>query len=664
MVDFRTSALAVALFVSGTQSSAQQSPVDPATAPGDDFYSYANARWLNSVQLPAGAAKIDTTSILRAQNSIQVAALIAKAVQDAATSTNSQGIQHKIADYYLSQLDTAAIAARGIAPLAAELDRIAAIHDRTALSAELGRQVRLDDGSNQRTESLLGLWVHQNFHDPDRYAAHLVQGGLGLGEPIAYVSTDSDAVDVRSRYVTHIAAILQLGGVNNPDPRALRVLELETAIAATHASRADTDDVHKTDNTWHRADFGKRAAGMDWPAYFDAAALYRAPSFVVWQPRAVIGSAGLVASQPLEVWRDYLTFHLIEHYGSALPDSIGAKAGASNRESRATAATEAAFGDALGRIYAASHFPLRNRIAATRMTENIRTAFRSRLTQLRWMTKATRTKALAKLAALRIGLGYPDTWIDYAPLAVIRGDAIGNLRRAERFAYEREVAMLTRRVEQDEWAGQLHPQMVGAILNISPNSMQFAAGLLQPPYFDANGDAAANYGSAGAGIAHEISHSFDELGNQYDAQGRLESWWTKSDLDGYRRAADGLAVQLDTCMPVPGHPAKGRQVLAESTADLAGLAVAFDAYHLAQKGRPDRPKSGLSGDQRFFIAFAQRWRRLQTGDSLLAQIENDSHAPPQCRSNLVRNLDAWVRAFGVDRSKKLFLLPKSRFRIW
>jgi endothelin-converting enzyme/putative endopeptidase len=298
------------------------------------------------------------------------------------------------------------------------------------------------------------------------------------------------------------------------------------------------------------------------------------------------------------------------------------------------------------------------------MVANIRTAFRARIAGLTWMAPETKAKALAKLAALRVGLGYPESWVDYTSLAIVRGDAFGNLRRAEAFAYARETAKLSRRVDPDEWAGGLYPQAVGAVLNISPNTMDFAAGLLQPPYFDPDGDAAANYGSAGAGIAHEISHSFDEVANLYDAQGRLGLWWSKDDLAHYHAAAAPLAAQLDMCCPAPDACAQGKQIVSESSADLAGLLAAHDAYLLSLHGKNDVVKDGLTGEQRFFIAFAQRWRRLQTDAALQHQIATDSHAPPACRADLVRNAGAWARAFSVKPGDKLYLKPEERFRLW
>lgn len=633
--------------------------VDPAVRPGEDFYAYANNAWLRATQLPTGASRIDTTAQLRAANAARVRSLVDEAV--AATESGSGPVTptvRKIADYYLTFTDVATIEAKALTPIADDLAAIAAISDRPGLVRALGKSTQLDDGSNAGTQSLFGVWIHQSFHDPRRNAAHLVQGGLGLADRDSYLAVDADAAAARAAYRGRIANVLKLAGFDRANERAANVLDLEIAIARTHASRAGTGDVFKTDNDWRLADFRRKAPGIDWNTYFAAAGLGAASNFVVWQPGAIVGSARLVETRPLDVWKDYLAFRLIDRYAAVLPRTFGGGV------PYALSATQAVFGDAIGRLYVARHFPSRDKAAAEAMVANIRAAFRVRLTESTWMSPATKARALAKLAALRIGLGHPKGWIDYSALVVRRGDAFGNLRRADRFAYRREIARLGRPVDPDEWSGQLHPQMVGAILNLSPNSMQFAAGLLQPPYFDPDGDAAANYGSAGAGIAHEISHSFDEVGNIYDGQGRLGLWWTKGDLANHRAAVSPLARQLDRCAVAPGLHANGEKSLGESVADLAGLRVAFDAYHLSLRGRPDTIKSGLTGDQRFFVAFAQRWRRLQTDASLRTQVETDNHAPPSCRSGLVRNSGDWVRAFDIQPGQPMFVVPGERVAVW
>lgn len=634
--------------------------VDSSVRPGDDFYLYANRAWLRATRLPDGASSIDSTSMLRARNAARVKALVAATAKARA----GQPDRRKIADYYASRLDRARLEARGMTPLAPDLARISAISDRKTLAVALGRATRLDDGSNSRTESLWGLWIHQPFHDSSHYAAHVVQGGLGLPDRDDYLSPISDHATRRAQYRAYVAAILKQAGFDKTDERAGRVLDLETAIAHTHASRADTDDIFKTDNDWSGADFATKAPGIDWPAYFAAAGLDSATHFVVWQPSAVIGGARLVADAPLDAWKDYLAFHLIDHYAAVLPQAVrGARrafdggGAAPEPASDALAATQAMFGDAIGKLYVARYFSPRAKAAAEAMVVNIRAAFRDHIANLSWLAPETRAGALDKLTALQVGIGYSDRWIDYRGYAVARDDAFGNQQRGEAFEYHRQLARLRRPVDIREWTNGLTPQTVGAILDISPNSMEFAAGLLQPPYFDPDGDLASNYGSAGAGIAHEISHSFDEVGNQYDAQGRLAPWWSAADTAHYQAALAPLAAQLDAC----GH---GKKIVGESDADLAGLLMAHDAYLRALRGKPDRVRNGLTGEQRFFIAFAQRWRRLQTDVSLHHQIDTDIHAPPACRGNLVRNVDAWDQAFGIKPGDKLYLEPAARFRIW
>ncbi|HXC55064.1 MAG TPA: M13 family metallopeptidase [Rhizomicrobium sp.] len=671
MSDFRSPVLVLAAVIVVLAAAAPATPfatpsnpdtgTDTTIRPGDDFYRFANGPWLKATTIPAGRSSYDTSAMLRDENARRVRELVQGAADAVPAGGNpvERALAQKIGDYYASQMDAAAIQAKGLAPLSDELAAIAAITDRDTLSAYLGSTLRLDDGSDTQDDNVFGVWIHQGFHDPDRYVPHLVQGGLGLADREDYFASAPEKAELRSTYRAHIAAVFKLAGFADPDARAARVLDLETALARSHASRADTDDVFKTDNAWRRADFDAKAPGMNWDAYFKAAGLDRQLDFVVWQPSAVTGTAASVAGQPIQAWQDYLVFHLIAHYAAVLPQGFGADA--PDRAGQAIADTTAVLGEAIGRLYVARYFPPEAKAAAVVMAENIRAAWRARLVHLAWMSPGTRAKALAKLAALKIGVGYGDTWTDYSALAVIRGDAFGNMRRAEAFLYRHDLAKLAQPVDPAEWS--LLPQVVGAVINFSPNSLQFSAGLLQPPYFDFAGDAASNYGSAAAGMAHEIGHSFDELGNIYDAGGRLGQWWTAQDLARYRAAAAPLSAQYDAYCPQAGFCVRGKQVLSESIGDLVGLQVAHAAYLLALNGRPDAVKNGMTGERRFFLAFARRWRRVQSDAALRQQIAGDSHPPGEYRSDTVRNVDAWYRAYDVKPGDKLYLAPKNRIRI-
>ncbi len=660
LMDFACAAwIAIALL----QGAAQAQPPDSGVRPGDDFYRYANNTWLKTTTTPPGRAAYDTRAMLNDQAAGQVRDLIADAAREGAA-----GHANRVGDYYAAWLDVAAIEAKGLKPLSGDLAAIAAIGDRRALSAYLGGALRLDDGSDTQVDGIFGVWIHQGFHDGGHYAAHLAQGGLGLPGAGDYQSADAAHRDL---YRAHVSAILKLAGFDQTDTRAARVLALETAIAATHASRADTDDVAKTDNPWRRVDFAAKAPGMDWDAYFNAAGLGGQDAFVVWQPGAVTGTSALIGAQPIAAWQDYLAFHLIEHFAAVLPktfrDEDAAFAGhpptEPDRAAEAIDATNAALGLDVGRLYVARYFPPQAKAAAVAMAENIRTAFRPRITALTWMSPAMRDMALAKLATLKLGIGYPDSWPDYSGLVIKRDDALGNLRRAEAFAYVHELAKLKHPVDPAEWTALL-PQKPGAIIYFSPNTEQFSAALLQPPFFDATGDAATNYGSAGAGMAHEISHSFDELGSLYDAQGNLAKWWTADDLARYQAASAPLAAQFDTYCLKPDLCVKGKQVLGENIADLAGLLAAHDAYVLSLNGKPDTVKDGLTGDQRFFLSFARRWRKLQTDAALAQQVATDIHAPGEFRADTVRNLDDWLKAYDVKPGDRLYLAPDKRVRIW
>jgi putative endopeptidase len=628
----------------------------PAVRPGADFDGYANGAWRATTQLPEGRSSYDTTALLRDMATVRIRDLV-QAAADAPTSDRERRIGH----YYASWLDEAAIEAKGLQPLYGDLAAIAAIRDRSALSAWLGGALRLDEGGSSNGDGLFGVWIHQGFRDGQRYRPHLVQGGLGLSDREIYLNATRENAVALDAYRAQIASVLTLAGFDQVDVRADRVVALEVAIAGSHAPRAHTDDVFRTDNPWARADFAASAPGMDWNAWFEASGLARQDEFIVWQPSAIAGTAALVGSGPIEAWQDYLSFHLIRHYSAALPRAFGGVG--PDRRRQAIDATTAALGQDIGQLYVARYFPPEAKAAATAMAENLRTAFRTRLSRVAWMSPASRETALAKLESLKIGVGYPDVWIDTSGLEIRRDDALGNLRRVEAFHYQRALARLDRPVDPADW-NFLLPQWPGAIINFSPNAIQFSAGILQPPYFDPSGDAATNYGSAGAGMAHEISHTFDELGGIYDAEGRLVRWWTPQDLAAYRAASAPMAAQLAAYCTQPDLCVNGDQVLAETTADLAGLHVAYDAYILSLNGRPDTVKDGLTGDQRFFLSFARRWRRLQTEAAVRQQFATDNHAPGAWRAATVRNHPAWIRAFDVEPGDALYLAPEERVTLW
>jgi len=650
---------------------ARKTDASPSVKPGDDFYGYANGDWVAHVSLPAGQHTYDNRIMMAEQTRERVRQLMQ---ESAAAHSQPGSVAQKVGDYYRSFTNEADIEAKGFAPLADEMGKISAIANRSMLSAYLGTTLTREvDGLTGNSDHVFGLWVNQGFEDADHNLLHMWQGGLGLNESGRYLDNSSQAVELRNKYQAHVAAVLRLAGVADSDTGAASIVRLETGIARAFAPDSDAADVFKQNNPWKREDFDRKAPGIEWKGYFQSAGLGQQANFLVWQPSAVTGVSALVGSEEIEVWKDYLRFHLIEHYAQVLPMSVRSEdsnfygkilsgAEVPDRAEEAIDATNGALGEAVGQLYTRRYFPPEAKQRAQAMARDLLTAYRNRIENLTWMSAATKEKALAKLAGLEIGVGYPDTWTDYSTLKIAPNDAFGNMRRAEAFYHNRDITKLNQPVNPVEWP--LNVQIPGAVIMFSPNAEFFSAAILQPPYFDSDGDSASNYGSAGAGMAHEISHSFDELGNIYDARGRLGMWWTDEDRSRFHHESEQLAQQMDAYCPFADLCVKGKQVLGESVADLAGLLVAHEAYVLSLKGKPDVEINGLSGEQRFFRAFAQRWRRVQSEPALRKQITTDTHAPGEYRTNTVRNVDAWYEAYKVAPSDKLYLKPDARIRVW
>jgi putative endopeptidase len=653
------------------QNAINNGSIDRSIKPGDDFYRYANDRWLSSTVIPTGESSYDTRAMVNEKTSARVRDLM----QNAAARKLSVGIAQKVGDYFASYMDENGIEAKKLTPLADEMAAISSITNKASLSAYLGTTLNGEvDGLNANADHIFGLWINQGFEDADHNVVHFWQGGLGMPDRDNYLDASPAMAKLRAQYQSHMAAVLKLAGVADAETRAARVLSLEIRIAQAFAPDADAADVFKQNNPWKRTDFVVKAPGVDWDAYFKAAGLDRQSDFIVWQPSAVTGVSTLVGSEDIDSWKDYLRFHLVEHYASVLPKAVAAEhfafygtvlsgtQQAPDRNKLAVAATNGALGQAVGELYAQRYFPPEAKAKTEAMVRDLITAYRARISNLTWMSAQTKEKAIAKLNALKVIVGYPDTWIDYSTLDIVRGDAFGNMRRAEAFLRRNNLAKLKQPVDPIEWP--INPQTPGAVIMFSPNAEFFSAAILQPPYFDASGDSAANYGSAGAGMAHEISHSFDELGHIYDAHGRLGDWWPPEDRDAYHAAAAKLATQMNGYCPFPDLCINGKQVLTESIADLAGLVVAHDAYLLSQKGKLDVVIGGLNGEQRFFLAFAQRWRKIQSEPALRKQIATDTHSPAEYRSDSVRNVDAWYKAYEITPGDKLYLSPEDRVNIW
>ncbi len=654
-------------------ASALERGVDPSIRPGDDFFAYANGAWLKATVIPPGKERWSARSEINEVTRQQVAQLL-----DDAASAPPGSPERAIADFRTAYLDEAAIATRGITPLRPLLDSIERVRDKASLTRLLGRGLGADvDPLNwgvYRSGRLLGLSVEPSLHGEKSYVAFLLQGGLGLPDREPYVSTDSGMQALRTKYQRYIGRLLALAGFDRADQRAAAIMTLETKLARSQATKEASAHDQNADSVWTRADFTRRAPGMDWSAFLNEAGLAGQESLVVWQPTAVTGLAAEVKSAPLAAWKDYLRFHLLDEYAEVLPRAYADEARALHgaavagepddtpRGQRAIAATLAAMSGAVGRMYAERYFSPGDKARVQTIGANVIAALGRRVESLTWMSSATKRIALTKLKTLYLGIGYPERWEDYSDLTVDPNDALGNLRRAADWKYRHALARLGQPVDMTEW--WIAPQTVGAVLVFQQNALTFAAALLQTPKYDPAASDAATYGAIGAIIGHEASHFIDPLGAEYQADGRERRWWTPEDSAGFQRAADGLVRQFSGYRPFPDLGVNGKLTQSENVADLGGLSAAFDAYRESLGARASDTAWVRQQGREFFLGFARSWRARIGESAFRTQLTSNDHAPELYRVATVRNLDAWYDAFDVRPGDRLYLAPAARVRVW
>ncbi|MEA3015358.1 MAG: putative endopeptidase [Sphingomonadales bacterium] len=649
--------------------------MDRTVDPGDDFYAYANGNWMRTTEIPADRAA--TGAFLQA--ALLAERRNAELIESIVSSNPAPGTDEaRIANFYRSFMDRPGIDAAGLGPIRPDLERIAAIGDRRALSRALGASLRADvdplNASDFRTENLFGIFVTQGLATPGVVLPYMLQGGLGLPEREYYLSDSPRMAEIRTAYRAYIETQLRNAGLSDPAARADRIFALETKIARGHATRAESEDFTRTASVWRRDEFASRAPGIDWPAFFEAARLGGQDRFGAYHADAIRNLSALVASEPLEAWKDWMAFHQINTNAAVLPSAIddaffafyGTTLSGTpqqrSRDRRALVAVNPQLGDAVGRLYVQRYFPASAKAQVSEMVGNITAAFRRRVEGLDWMAPETRAEALRKIETLRVGVGYPESWRDYARFTVSPDEAYGNKLRGEEAEYLHQIAKLGRPFDREEW--WMTPQTVNAINLPVQNGLNFPAAILEPPFFDPGADPARNYGAIGAVIGHEISHSFDNNGAAFDSTGVLRNWWTPADLARFEREGRALAAQYDAYAPYPDAHLNGTLTLGENIADVAGLAAAYEAYRASLGGREAPVIDGFTGDQRFFIAYAQTWRSKAREAALRQQIATDGHAPGQYRALTVRNLDAWYRAFDVQPGDALYLPPEQRVRVW
>ena len=647
--------------------------IDRSVKPGDDFYRFANGEWIKRTTIPPDRAGVDVFTKLADTSNKRTKDLIEEIAKSNAPAGSGE---RKVADLFNSYMNESAIEAKGMTPLKPHLNAIAAIRDKKQLAHALGQTLRADvdalNNTNFHTANLFGLWVAPGFSDSDHYLAYLMQGGIQLPDREYYLSESEHMKNIRAKYETHVAAMMKLAGFSDPEARAKHIVQLEHSIAQTHRTLAENEDIHKADNVWKRSEFSSKAPGLDWDEYFRGAGLNQVENFDVWQPEAFTGEAALVQSTPLNTCKDWLAFHLLEEYSGVLPKAFNDErfsfmgkvlSGTQQqrpRWQRGVFVVDGFLGDIVGQDYAKRYFSPQAKAEAETMVANLIAAFHKRIDALDWMDPSTKAEAQAKLSTLYVGIGYPETWHDYSNFEVKPEDAFGNIWRGNLSDYQRQIARLGKPVDKKEWS--MTPQTVNAVNLPLQNALNFPAAILQPPFYDPQAPAAANYGAIGTVIGHEISHTFDTLGSTFDSKGRLRNWWTPEDLKHFEAATQRLAEQYDTYKPFPDLAINGKQTLAENIADVAGISAAYDGYKASGDVAP--PDAGFSSDQQFFIAFGQNWGAKTREAALRQQVMTDPHSPGEYRAATVRNVDAWYTAFDVAPGAKLYLSPKDRVRIW
>jgi predicted metalloendopeptidase len=658
----------------GTELGLTAAAMDKTVKPGDDFYAYANGTWQKTTEIPADRSSVGGFYIAQQSTEANIKALmddLLKASPDAGSDAA------RLKAFYGAYMDTAAIDAAGLRPVQADLDRFAAIQDVSGLSRVLGEQVRADvdplNATDFATENLFGVFVTQSLAG-NGVMPYLLQGGLGMPEREYYLAADPKMAELRTKYRAYVEQFLTAAGIPDAAAKAQRIYDLETKIAQAHVTRAESEDFKQGASEWAKADFATKAPGMDWDAFFAAAQLGNQATFQAYHGAAIPRLSALVASQPLDAWKDWLVFHQLNSHADVLPTKLDqAKFGffgtalqgtkeQRTREKRALSAVDNALGDAMGKLYVEKSFPASAKATVEQMVGNIKGAFAKRVEGITTLAPQTKQEALAKVKSIEVGVGYPETWSDYSSLTVDPKNAYANAIAAEKVNYAQQLAKVGKPMDRREW--WMNAQLVNAVNLPVQNALNFPAAILQRPFFDAKADPAFNYGAIGAVIGHEISHSFDNLGSAFDSTGRMRNWWTPEDLARFDAAGKVLSQQYDAYRPFPDLAVNGTLTLGENIADVVGLQAAYDAYRASLQGKEPPVIDGFTGDQRFFIAFAQSWATKMRDEALRGRIATDGHAPGNFRAQTVRNIDAWYQAFDVKPGDKLYLAPEQRVKIW
>ena len=645
--------------------------MDASVKPGANFYQYADGNWLKTAVIAPDRSQTGAFQDLQILSEQRMRAIIddlEKKPQSALTPD-----EKKLRDLYDAFEDTAAIEAKGLAPVQKDLDYLNSLKTPDDVARAMA-------SPRMATESIYNVSINVDDKNPDSYSINLSQAGLGLPDRDYYLSDDKALVDTRKAYKVYVADMLRLAGMDDADARAARILDLETQIARAQWDRADRRDEDKIYNPMPVSALKTLAPEFTWDAFFDEAKIPTTGpkgerQVIVAEKTAFPPLAKIFAATPVSTWRDYLILHYLHAYAGYLPKKFDARNFAFygtvlagnpqqlDRPTRGIHLVDNLLGEDLGKLYVARYFTPEAKAKAEQLVSNLLKAYEADIRTLTWMGPATREKALEKIGEFTPKIGYPSHWRDYSAYDVSRDDLIGDVQRGALFEWNRELARINQPVDKTEWG--MTPPTINAYYNPAFNEIVFPAAILQPPFFDPKADDAVNYGGIGMVIGHEISHGFDDQGSKYDGKGVFRDWWTKQDRDAFNAKTAALVKQYDGYEPLPGLHVIGKNSLGENIADNAGIAIALKAYHIALNGKPAAVMDGLTGDQRFYLSLGQIWRTKQRDSALRTQTLSDEHSPAEFRViGPTRNQDEWYSAFGVQPGDKYYLKPEDRVHLW
>ena len=639
------------------------SAMDRSVKPGDDFWEYVNGNWDKNTPIAADRASAGPFVTLSDKSEKDVHEILEQLAND----PNRDHLSQQLGDYYSSFLDQNAIDAAGTAPLRPYLAEINAAKTRgqlLSLFVKPGFASPVDVG------------IDANFKDPNRYAVFASQATLGMPSREYYLEDNAKMKAHRAAYRDYIVSIEKLAGLPGGEAAADRIIALETALSKAQWPAADRRDIDKIYNPMTPAQLQKLAPQFDWKATLAKSGLGTAKTIIVTEPSAVSGAGKILASMPLSTWKEWLAFRFVSDHSAYLPKAIDDAHFAfyskelngvqeqRARWKRSVAAVNNALGEGVGEIYVKTHFPPASEAQMKELIGNLEEAYRERISSNQWMDETTRKAALEKLAAFEPRIGHPVKYIDYSSMKVVKGQPLANAMAAADFDWKLQLKRFPKPVDRTLWG--MYPQTINAYYNPLANQITFPAAILQPPFFDPNADPAANYGAIGAVIGHEMGHGFDNEGRKFDPTGKLRDWWSPEAAKSFTQKTDALVAQYNGFYPWPDLHVNGKLTLGENIGDLSGVEASYAAYkkYTAKHGEPP-VIDGLTGDQRFFIAYAQAWQEKQREDAERQQVITDEHSPGRYRVNgVVRNVDAWYKAFNVQPGDKLYLPPEQRVRIW